>query len=68
MKNIFRIYKRDMKKICINWVVVVMIVIFIIILLLYFLINIKVSWDLYVNINGIKIVVVNEDKGIVFKD
>lgn len=68
MKNIFRIYKRDMKKICTNWAAAVMIVILIIIPSLYSLINIKASWDPYANTNGIKIAVVNEDKGTVFKD
>ena len=68
MKNAFRIYKRDMIKICTNWVAIAMIIILIIIPSLYSLINIDASWDPYSNTNGIKVVVVNEDKGTVFKE
>ena len=68
MKNIFRIYKRDMIKICTNWVAILMIIVLIIIPSLYSLINIDASWDPYSNTNGIKIVVINEDKGTVFKE
>ena len=68
MKNAFRIYKRDMIKIFNNWVARLMVIVLIIIPSLYSLINIKASWDPYSNTNGIKIVVVNEDKGTVFKE
>jgi len=68
MKNAFRIYKRDMIKICTNWVAVVMMLILIIIPSLYSLINIDASWDPYSNTNGIKVVVINEDKGTIFKE
>jgi len=68
MKNVFRIYKRDMIKIFNNWVARLMVIVLIIIPSLYSLINIKASWDPYSNTNGIKIVVVNEDKGTVFKE
>jgi len=68
MKNAFRIYKRDMIKICTNWVAILMIIVLIIIPSLYSLINIDASWDPYANTSGIKIVVINEDKGTVFKE
>lgn len=68
MKNIFRIYKRDMKRICTNWAALIMAVVLIIIPSLYSLINIKASWDPYGNTNGLKIAVVNKDKGTVFKE
>lgn len=68
MKNALGIYKRDMIKIYNNWVARLMIIVLIIIPSLYSLINIKASWDPYSNTSGIKIVVVNEDKGTVFKE
>lgn len=68
MKNAFKIYKRDMIKIYNNWVARLMVIVLIIIPSLYSLINIKASWDPYSNTSGIKVVVVNEDKGTVFKE
>jgi YhgE/Pip-like protein len=67
MKNAFRIYKRDITKICTNWVALIMMLVIIIIPSLYSLINIDASWDPYSNTKGIKIVVINEDKGTYFK-
>ncbi|WP_017211762.1 YhgE/Pip domain-containing protein [Clostridium beijerinckii] len=68
MKNIFRIYKRDINKIRTNWVARLMIMVMIIIPSMYSLINIKASWDPYSNTAGIKIAIINQDKGTVFKD
>lgn len=68
MKNIFKIYKRDINKIRTNWVARLMIIVMIIIPSMYSLINIKASWDPYSNTAGIKIAIINEDKGTVFKD
>ncbi|WP_026885493.1 YhgE/Pip domain-containing protein [Clostridium beijerinckii] len=68
MKNIFRIYKRDINKIRTNWVARLMIMVMIIIPSMYSLINIKASWDPYSNTAGIKIAIINDDKGTVFKD
>jgi YhgE/Pip-like protein len=68
MKNIFRIYKRDINKICTNWVARLMIIVLIIIPSVYSLINIKASWNPYSNTSGIKIAVINEDKGTIFKE
>jgi YhgE/Pip-like protein len=68
MKNAFRIYKRDLKRIRINWVARLMIIVIIIIPSMYSWINIKASWDPYSNTGGIKIAVINEDKGTVYKE
>ncbi|SFD38095.1 YhgE/Pip domain-containing protein [Clostridium uliginosum] len=68
MKNIFRIFKRDMITISTNWAALIMIVVLIIIPSLYSLINIKASWDPYGNTTGIKVAIINEDKGTVFKE
>ena len=68
MKNAFRIYKRDINKIFTNWVAGLMIIVLIIVPSLYSLINIDASWDPYSNTKGIKIVVINEDKGAVYKE
>lgn len=68
MKNIFRIYIRDMKRTCTNWAAIIMALIIMLIPSLYSLTNIKASWDPYVNTNGIKIAVVNKDLGTVYKD
>lgn len=68
MRNIFRIYKRDINKIRTNWVARLMIIVIIIIPSMYSLINIDASWDPYSNTKGIKIAVINDDKGTVFKE
>ncbi|EKQ50220.1 MULTISPECIES: YhgE/Pip domain-containing protein [unclassified Clostridium] len=68
MKNVFRIYKRDINRIRTNWVARLMIIVIIIIPSMYSLINIKASWEPYSNTSGIKIAVINEDKGTIFKD
>ncbi|OOM74454.1 ABC-2 family transporter protein [Clostridium puniceum] len=68
MKNAFGIYKRDITKICTNWVALVMVIVIIVIPSLYSLINIDASWDPYSNTKGIKIAVINKDKGTVFKE
>lgn len=68
MKNIFRIYVRDIKRICTNWAAMIMALIIILIPSLYSLTNIKASWDPYANTNGIKIAVVNKDLGTIYKD
>ena len=68
MKNAFKIYKREIKTMVTNWAALIMVVILIFIPSLYSLINIKASWDPYGNTGGIKVAVVNEDEGTVFKD
>ncbi|MGN2370848.1 YhgE/Pip family protein [Clostridium cagae] len=68
MKNIMKIFKRDIKNIFTNWVAVVVVLALMVIPSLYSLINIKASWDPYSSTSGIKIAVVNEDKGTTFRD
>ncbi len=68
MRNIFRIYKRDIVTIATNWAALIMILVLIIVPSLYSLINIKASWDPYGATKGIKIAIINEDKGTVFKE
>ncbi|RII34682.1 YhgE/Pip domain-containing protein [Clostridium chromiireducens] len=68
MKNIIKIFKRDIKNIFTNWIATVVVVALMIIPSLYSLINIKASWDPYSNTNGILVAVINEDKGTVYKE
>lgn len=68
MKNVFKIYIRDIKRICTNWAAMIMAIIIILIPSLYSLTNIKASWDPYANTNGIKIAVVNNDSGTIYKE
>src|SRR5471030_2353810 len=68
MKNIIKIFKRDIKNIFTNWVAILVVIVLMIIPSLYYLINIEGSWDQYYNTNGIKVAVINEDKGTVFKE
>ncbi|WP_315078559.1 YhgE/Pip domain-containing protein [uncultured Clostridium sp.] len=68
MKNIFRIYKRDIVTIATNWAALIMIIVLIIVPSLYSLVNIKASWDPYGNTTGIKVAIINEDKGTEFKE
>lgn len=63
MKNILKIYKRDLKNIFTNWVALVIVLAVIILPSLYAWFNIKSSWDPYSNTGGIKVAVVNEDLG-----
>ena len=68
MKNIFRIFIKDIRNIAKNWVAVIVVLGLMVIPSFYSLFNIKASWDPYGNTGGIKIAVVNEDKGTVFKE
>lgn len=63
MKNIFRIYKRDIKKIVTNWVLLVVVLGLIILPPLYAWFNIEASWDPYGSTSGIKVAIVNKDLG-----
>lgn len=63
MKNALKIFNRDIKKIFTNWVAIVILCGLIILPSLYAWFNIKSSWDPYGSTVGIKIAVVNEDKG-----
>lgn len=68
MKNIFRIYKRDMKKLFTNYVAIIIILALSILPSLYAWFNIKASWDPYGSTNGIKVAIVNKDKGYRFNN
>ncbi|MGL5438980.1 MAG: YhgE/Pip family protein [Filifactoraceae bacterium] len=67
MKNIFRIYKRDVKKICSNYTALVIAIGLAILPSLYAWVNIHASWDPYGNTRGIKVAVSSEDKGVLIE-
>jgi putative membrane protein len=67
MKNIFRIYKRDVKNVVSNWVALVVVIGLMILPALYAWFNIKSSWDPYGNTIGIAVALVNEDEGAEFR-
>ena len=68
MKNIINIFKRDIKNIFTNWAATIVVIALIIIPSLYSLINISASWDPYSNTGGLKVAVINEDKGTIFEE
>lgn len=68
MKNIFRIFSKDIKSITTNWVALVIIVGLMILPSLYAWFNIRASWDPYGNTGGIKVAIVNKDRGGSLKD
>ncbi|HCW53725.1 MAG TPA: YhgE/Pip domain-containing protein [Clostridium sp.] len=68
MKNIFKIFKKDLKSIFTNWVAIVVVLAIMAIPSLYSLVNIKANWDPYGNTKGMKIAIINNDKGTTFKD
>lgn len=61
IKNIWELFILDWKRIFKNLVVIFLIVVLMIILLLYVWFNIKVLWDLYLNIGELLIVVYSDD-------
>ncbi|MGG7142551.1 YhgE/Pip family protein [Clostridium nigeriense] len=63
MKNIFKIFIRDLKSIVKNWVALIIIVGLMILPSLYAWFNIRASWDPYGNTGGIKVAIVNKDRG-----
>ncbi|AUM96707.1 TPA: YhgE/Pip domain-containing protein [Clostridium botulinum] len=67
MKNIFKIYRRDLQNIITNWVAIVVMLGLMILPSLYAWFNIKSSWDPYANTKSISVAVVNRDKAAVFK-
>ncbi|NEU05455.1 MULTISPECIES: YhgE/Pip domain-containing protein [Clostridium] len=66
MKNIFQIYRRDLKMLFINYVAIIIILGLCILPSLYAWFNIKACWDPYGNTKGIKVAVVNKDSGYKF--
>ncbi|ABS42799.1 YhgE/Pip domain-containing protein [Clostridium botulinum] len=67
MKNIFKIYKRDLQNIITNWVAIVVMLGLMILPSLYAWFNIKSSWDPYSNTKSISVAVVSKDKAAFFK-
>ena len=63
MKNIFKIYKKDLKDIFTNPSLLVVIIGLAFLPSLYAWFNIKASWDPYGNTQNISVAVVNNDKG-----
>ncbi|WP_195939482.1 YhgE/Pip domain-containing protein [Romboutsia sp. 1001713B170131_170501_G6] len=63
MKNIFKIYKKDIKDIFTNKVLLVIILGLTVLPSLYAWFNIKASWDPYGSTKNISVAVVNNDKG-----
>lgn len=68
MKNIIKIYRRDIKNIFTNWVAMVIISGLIVLPSLYAWFNIKSSWDPYGNTSNIAVAIVNKDKGTHFNE
>lgn len=67
MRNIFYIYKTDIKRIVKNWAALIIISGLIFLPSLYAWFNIKASWDPYGNTKGIQIAVTNQDGGTAVK-
>lgn len=63
MRNIFRIYRRDMKNLVTNYVAFTIILGLAILPSLYAWFNIRAYWDPYSSTKGIQVAIVNEDKG-----
>lgn len=63
MENIVKIFARDIKSIIKNWVALIIILGLMILPSLYAWFNIRASWDPYGNTGGIKVAIVNNDKG-----
>ncbi|AYD40116.1 YhgE/Pip domain-containing protein [Clostridium fermenticellae] len=68
MKNIFRIFKRDLKNIFTNYVAIIIITALIILPSLYAWFNIAASWDPYSNTKNLSVAIVNLDQGSEFKN
>lgn len=63
MRNVWEIYKRDIKNIIKNPIALVIIIGLCILPSLYAWFNIYASWDPYGNTKGVKVAVVNNDEG-----
>ncbi len=68
MENVIKIFRRDIKNIFTNWAATIVVLALIVIPSLYSLINISASWDPYSNTSGLKVAVINDDKGTVFEE
>lgn len=63
MGNIWKIYKRDIRKICKNPIALTVAIGIMVLPSLYAWFNIEASWDPYGNTNGIAVAVSNDDAG-----
>jgi len=68
VKNIFKIFSGDIKRIALNPVAVIIALGLTLIPALYAWFNIAASWDPYANTKGLKVAVVNLDKGASIDD
>lgn len=68
MRNVWSVFKRDVKNILSNWIVLVIIGGLVVLPSLYAWFNIEASWDPYGQTDQIPIAVVNEDKGAMVRD
>ena len=67
MKNIFRIFKRDMKNIFTNSMAIILAVGVALLPSLYAWFNIYANWDPYGKTGAMKVAVCNEDEGATYK-
>ena len=63
MKNVFKIFKRDLKRLSRNAIALVIVIGISVIPALYAWFNIAATWDPYGSTDGIKVAVVNKDGG-----
>lgn len=63
MKNVFKIFKRDLKRLSRNAIALIIVIGISVIPALYAWFNIAANWDPYGSTDGIKVAVVNKDKG-----
>ncbi len=68
MKNIFYIFRKDIKDIFTNYAMLIVVASLCILPSLYAWFNIKASWDPYGSTSNISVAVVNNDKGTSIKD
>lgn len=68
MKNIFKIYKRDLKKIFTNSMAIILAVGIAVIPSLYAWFNIFANWDPYGSTGNMQVAVIIEDEGYMFKE
>ena len=68
MKNIFKIFKRDIKKIFTNSMAIILAVGIAVIPSLYAWFNIYANWDPYGATGNMKVAVIIEDEGYTFRD
>ncbi len=62
----FKIFKSDVVKLVSNWAMIVILFGMVVLPALYAWLNIRASWDPYSNLKGLKVAVVNNDKGYSF--